>query len=120
MGTPIVHFEIRSTDPEAGQQFYGELFGWGFTAAPPEHVEGYAYIDAKSDRSTIHGGISTPQGGESMVTVYAEVDDIRATLSQAIDLGATIVQEPYDVPGVTIALFADPQGNVVGVAQPRR
>lgn len=54
-----------------------------------------------------------------MVTVYAEVEDIEGTLAKAVELGATIVSEPYDVPGVTIALVADPQGNVVGVAQPR-
>ena len=28
MGNPIVHFEIRSDDPDATRAFYGELFGW--------------------------------------------------------------------------------------------
>jgi predicted enzyme related to lactoylglutathione lyase len=120
MGNPIVHFEIRSTDPVAGRVFYGELFGWAFNDAPPGHVDGYGYIDSQNDRTTIHGGMSSLQGGNPMVTVYAEVDDIHAALAKAVELGATIVQEPYDVPNVTIGLFADPQGNVVGVAQPRR
>lgn len=119
MGNPIVHFEIRTQDPAAGRDFYSELFGWNFIDAPPEHVDDYAYIDSMTDRATIHGGISTPQGGKQMVTVYAEVDDIHTALRKAIELGAKIVQEPYDVPGVTIALFDDPQGNTVGVAQPR-
>jgi predicted enzyme related to lactoylglutathione lyase len=119
MGNPVVHFEIRTSDPSAGQAFYRDLFGWAFIEAPPEHVDGYTYIDSQSDRATIHGGLSPPQGGQPMVTVYAEVEDIEASLAKAIELGATIVSEPYEVPGVTIALFADPQGNVVGVAQPR-
>jgi predicted enzyme related to lactoylglutathione lyase len=120
MGDPIVHFEIRSSDPEAGREFYHDLFGWTFTEAPPEHVEGYTYIDSQNERATIHGGMSSTQGGAPMVTVYAEVEDIEASLAKAVSLGGTIVQEPTQVPGVTIGLFADPQGNVVGIAQPRR
>ena len=120
MGNPIVHFEIRSSDPEAGRQFYRSLFGWNFIEAPPEHVDGYTYIDSESERATIHGGLSGQQNGQPMVTVYAEVDDLKASLAKATSLGASIVQEPTVVPGVTIALIADPQGNVVGIAQPRR
>ena len=26
MGSPVVHFEIRSTDPDASRAFYGKLF----------------------------------------------------------------------------------------------
>lgn len=120
MGDPIVHFEIRSSDAEAGRNFYRELFGWAFIEAPPEHVDGYTYIDSQTDRATIHGGLSSPQGGEPLVTVYAEVDDIEASLAKVVSLGGTVVQSPTEVPGVTIGLFADPEGNVVGVAQPRR
>lgn len=120
MGDPIVHFEIRTADPTAGREFYGELFGWQFADAPDDHVDGYAYIDSGSDRATVHGGISPLQGGDSTVVVYAEVDDINGSLARALALGATVVQEPYDVPGVTIALLADPQGNTIGIAQPRR
>ncbi len=119
MGNPIVHFEIRSADPTAGQEFYRQLFGWSFSNAPTDHVDGYAYIDSQTDRATIHGGMSPLQGGDPTVVVYAEVDDIDTTLAKAVDLGATVTQGPYEVPGVTIALIADPQGAVVGVAQPR-
>lgn len=55
----------------------------------------------------------------SGVLTYAEVEDLTASLAKAVDLGATVVQAPYEVPGATIALFADPQGNVFGIAQPR-
>jgi len=120
MGDPIVHFEIRSSDPEAGREFYRNLFGWTFNEAPPGHVEGYTYIDSQSERATIHGGMSSVQGGAPTVTVYAEVSDIKASLAKAVSLGGTVVQEATDVPGVTIGLITDPQGNVIGVAQPRR
>src|ERR1700750_3085821 len=30
MASPVVHFEIRSADPDASRAFYGQLFGWTF------------------------------------------------------------------------------------------
>jgi predicted enzyme related to lactoylglutathione lyase len=51
-----------------------------------------------------------------MVTVFAGVQDVAATLERAVALGGRIVQPSTTVPGVTFGLFADPQGNVVGVA----
>lgn len=52
--------------------------------------------------------------------VYAEVQDLEDSLSRAEALGATIQQPPYEVPGVTIAVVSDPQGNLFGLAQPQR
>ena len=60
MGNPIVHFEIRSTDPDASRAFYGELFGWSY---PPGGFPGYTYVDSGVPAGTIPGGISPTQGG---------------------------------------------------------
>ena len=113
MGNPVVHFEIRSEDPDATRAFYGELFGWSY---PPGGIDGYTYVDSGVPAGTIPGGISPTQGGSQMVTVYAGVENVDAALEQAVKLGATIVQPATKVPGVTFGLFSDPQGNVVGVA----
>ena len=113
MGNPIVHFEIRSADPNATRAFYGELFGWDY---PDGGVPDYTYVDSGVPTGTIPGGISPLQGGKPMVTVYAGVADVTAALAKAVALGGTIVQPATSVPGVTFGLFADPQGFVVGVA----
>ena len=113
MGNPIVHFEIRSTDPNATRAFYGTLFGWTY---PEGGMPGYTYVDSGVPTGTIPGGISPTQGGAPLVTVFAGVDDVQATLDRAVALGATIVQPTMKVPGVTFALFADPQGHVLGLA----
>ena len=42
MGNPVVHFEIRSADPDAARAFYGELFGWSY---PDGGIPGYTYVD---------------------------------------------------------------------------
>src|SRR5262245_16569352 len=40
MASPVVHFEIRSADPDASRTFYGQLFGWTF---PDGGIPGYSY-----------------------------------------------------------------------------
>ena len=117
MGNPIVHFEIRSGDPDATRAFYADLFGWSYA---PGGIADYTYVDSGVPAGTIPGGISPTQGGKPMVTVFAGVPDVGAALDRAVALGATIVQPATKVPGVTFGLFADPQGHVVGVASDDR
>lgn len=113
MGSPVVHFEIRSVDPDATRAFYGELFDWSF---PPGGIPGYTYVDSGVTEGTIPGGIGPTQGGTPLVTFFAGVADVKAALDKAVALGGTVVQPPTEVPGVTFGMFADPQGFVVGVA----
>ena len=113
MPHPIVHAEIRSTDPDATRAFFGPLFGWNF---PEGGVPGYTYIDSGVP-NTLPGGISPLQDGSPLVTFFVGVDDIDATLAEAVRLGGTVVQEVARVPGVAFALIADPAGQVVGLAQ---
>jgi uncharacterized protein len=42
MASPVVHFEIRSADPDATRAFYGKLFGWTY---PDGGMPGYTYVD---------------------------------------------------------------------------
>jgi len=113
MGNPIVHFEIRSVDPDATRAFYAELFGWTY---PAGGLPGYTYVDSGVPQGTIPGGISPLQSGEPVVTVFAGVADVTAASEKAVALGGTVVQPATRAPGVTFGLFADPQGHVVGVA----
>ena len=50
--------------------------------------------------------------------MYAAVPDIQASLDKAVSLGATMVMPVTTVmEGVTIALFTDPEGNIMGLTQ---
>jgi len=52
------------------------------------------------------------------VTLYVQVADLRASLDKSVVLGATIVAEPFDVPGgPTLAGISDPEGNPVMLVQ---
>jgi predicted enzyme related to lactoylglutathione lyase len=113
MPNPIVHAEIRSTDPDATRAFFGQLFGWTF---PEGAIPGYSYVDSGVP-DALPAGISPLQGGGPLVTFFVGVDDIDATVAEATRLGGRVVQEPARVPGVAFALIADPAGQVVGLAQ---
>ena len=66
------------------------------------------------DGEGIGGGIGA--GEATSVTFYVEVDDPAEALKKIESLGGRIVQDVTVIPGmVTLAQFADPEGNVVGV-----
>lgn len=50
------------------------------------------------------------------MTFYIEVDDIEGYLDRAVAAGAEVIVPVTSIPGaVTMALFADPAGAVVGI-----
>jgi predicted enzyme related to lactoylglutathione lyase len=112
MPHPVVHAEIRSSDPDATRQFLAKLFDWTYSDGA---FPGYTFVASGAE-----GGpptaISPLQGAGDQVLFFVGVDDVGAALSQAEALGATIVQPAQNVPGVSFGVFADPQGHQIGVA----
>lgn len=109
---PVVHWEIEARDPEAQRAFYAELFNWDIS-------DGFIM--------NIAPGLGGPEPGpgghlrksdRSGVTLYVQVRDLRASLDNATGLGATVVAEPFDVPGgPTLAGITDPEGNPLMLVQ---
>jgi len=95
MPSPVVHFEIRSSDPDATRSFFGKLFGWTF---PEGGIPGYSYVDTGVE-GAIPGGISPLQGGAPVVTFFVGVQDVAATLDAAVAQGGKIIQPATSVPG---------------------
>lgn len=98
-------------DPAALQGFFAELFDWEVNADNPMN---YGMVTPQEGKG-IGGGISGGMGS-SYVTFYVEVDDLQATLDKAVALGGSVVMPVTEVPGVTFAQFATPEGHVIGVA----
>jgi len=66
--------------------------------------------------SGIAGGIGQEPEGKARVTNYVQVPDLQATLDRAVAMGGKVVMPPMEIPGVvTMAQFADPDGNLMGL-----
>ena len=114
MGNAVVHFEVGAADDGPLAAFYGELFGWGLQGMPGG---GYTMIDTRGGHG-INGGIGRSQTGQPWSTFYVETDDLQATLDKANLFGGTTVMPVIDFGGaVTIAMFNDPDGLLVGLVQ---
>ena len=115
MGQPIVHFEIMGKNAISLQKFYAELFSWKVGQAIPD-MGFYGLVDGGS--RGLAGGIGQEPDGARRVTVYVQVPDLQATLDQAVAMGGTVATPPMEIPGVvTMAQFADPDGNVIGLVK---
>ena len=112
MADPVVHFEVTGKDGAALAAFYEQLFGW-----KTQGMADMPYWLVEKEGAGIGGGIGQAQdGGPGHVTFYVAVDDPQAALDEAEKLGGKTVLPVMSIPGmVTLALFADPEGHVVGV-----
>ena len=123
MGQPVIHFEIVGKDGPKLREYYGQLFGWEFgdPIGPTNYAVTPRVGNTNAEGAGIGGGVGTgPEGYEGHVTFYVEVPDVEATLAQAEQLGGQRMMGPDEVPGVgiTIGLFSDIEGRVVGVVSP--
>lgn len=116
MGHPVVHFEINARDAKAAQRFYQDLFGWGIDTNNPMD---YGMIDTRAQGRGISGGIGASQEARSWLTFYVDTPDPASTLAKAERLGARTLMPPTEMGVVTVALFADPEGNVIGLTKSR-
>jgi len=114
VGNAVVHFEVGAADDGPLVAFYGGLFGWGLQGFSGG---GYTMIDTRGGAG-INGGIGKSQTGEPWSAFYVETDDLQATLDKANSLGGTTVMPVTDFGGaVTIAMFNDPDGLLVGLVR---
>jgi predicted enzyme related to lactoylglutathione lyase len=113
MGRPVVHFEIGCRDRSKTGDFYSKLFGWQITAAGPA-----SNIQTGSPQGI--GGHITSLGHEPehYTIFYVDVEDVRAALDKAIELGGKALVGPITIPAGTFAWFADPDGNTIGLLKP--
>jgi predicted enzyme related to lactoylglutathione lyase len=109
----VTHFEINGRDGKRLRDFYGALFGWKIDASNPMQ-----YGLVSPEQAGIGGGISHESPAAPLVTIYVEVADLAGALQKAGSLGGRTMLEPTQVPGgPEIAMFADPEGNAIGLVR---
>lgn len=114
MGNPFVHVELQTTDLAKAKAFYGQLLDWRL-----EEFEGGAYTLIHVGEGVGGGMMQVPAPHiPSNWQAYIAVDDVAATTQRAKDLGATVLCDKTEVPGMGwFSVIRDPTGAVVAFWQ---
>jgi predicted enzyme related to lactoylglutathione lyase len=99
---------IGSAQPKALAEFYEKVLG-----KPADWAESGWYgwqVGSTSfgvgEHSEVKGKAKEPQ----RVIINFETDEVKAEFKRIKGLGAQVVKEPYEMEGMWIATFADPDG----------
>jgi uncharacterized protein len=111
MGAQVIHVEVTGKDGAKLQQFFKDVFGWSLETNNPGGYGMYRQGDG------LTGGIGAAgEGQPGGVTFYVHTDDPKGTLAKAEAAGGRVLMPLTEVaPETTIALFADPEGHVIGI-----
>ena len=117
MANPFVHVELMTNDVEASKSFYKSIFDWK-TEDMPEL--GYTMIEV--GEGTGGGMLKNPMPGAPPSWLpYVHVSDVGATTKRAQELGAKVIKERTEVPGMGFfSILADPQGAVFALWEMKR
>ncbi len=113
MTNDVNYFEIGSPDPDASKAFYGALFGWA--VGEPSMPARYSMVNEGQ------GGLwdTSEMGAANWAIFYVQVEDVRAAIDRAQQLGAAVVVPFIDNGGIEFAHLTDPQGNRFGIWRPK-
>ena len=110
MPNPFVHVELNTTDVDKSKTFYGKLFDWKLEDIPM--ADGTTYTMIGVGEGTAGGILKNPMpSAPSMWLAYVGVDDVRAATAKAKSLGATIIRDVTEIPGLgSFSIIMDPTG----------
>ena len=117
-------YELMTTDPAAGLDFYASLTGWTHQLYPkPEGAEDWPdYYVWMNGEEPMAGCMLLPDdakenGAPTHWMGYIHCDDVAATAAQAVELGATEVHA-MEMPGVgKFSIISDPSGAMISFFQ---
>ncbi|KAI9135336.1 VOC family protein [Acaryochloris sp. CCMEE 5410] len=109
--------ELMTTDTDAAQTFYAQLFGWEMQDQP---MPGMMYTVLQSNGKEVGGGLmpipDEAAGCPPTWGIYVTVDDVDATAKTTTELGGTVMRLPTDIPNVgRFAIIQDPQGAMLSI-----
>lgn len=119
MANPFVHIELNTTDVAKAKSFYGKLFDWQLEDMP---MTDGTYTMIKVGEGTGGGLMKHPiAGAPSAWLAYVLVDDIKAATGKAKSLGAAILKDVTEIPGMGwFSVIADPTGAALGIWQTKK
>jgi predicted enzyme related to lactoylglutathione lyase len=117
MANAFCHVELNTADLGKAKEFYGALFAWELRDV--EMGGGMQYTLIGVGEGTGGGMMTHPMpGAPSMWLPYVLVPDVAEATAKARSLGATIIRDVTEIPGVGIfSIFTDPTGATLALWQ---
>ncbi len=117
MANPFVHVELLTNDVARAKEFYSGLLDWKL-----EDVPNMDYTMINVGEGTGGGMMKHPMpGAPSNWMPYVLVDDVAASTEKAKSLGARIIKEVTEIPGIGwFSTFIDPTGAALSLWQMKR
>lgn len=113
--------DLATTDQAAARAFYGELLGWSFMEVPTDMDAGSTYSLATIDAMQVAAIRPLPPERAGMPPhwlSYVSVTSADDAAERAVDLGGTVLMEPFDVMTAgRMTVLQDPAGAVVSAWQ---
>lgn len=107
---------LGTSQPKVMGEFYEKVL-----ARPADMVEDNAYswkvgglYFTLGEHSEVQGKAKEPQRH----LINFETSQVKEEFERIKDLGAEVIKEPYDIQGMWIATFADPDGNYFQLMSP--
>lgn len=117
MPNPFVHIELHADDVKQAKKFYGGLLDWKLEDMQMGPMT-YTTIGVGEGTG---GGMTKKQAGQPAQWLpYIQVRDLGATTKKAAKLGAKVLTDSTEVPGMGhYAVIQDPTGATVGLWEPK-
>lgn len=109
----VSYLHIPCGDPRLAAAFYTAVFDWNIRdpeSASPAFQDGTGHVIG-------HFVDDQPVAGDAGVRPYVYVEDVAATVERILANGGELVKTPFAEGDLTVAVFRDPAGNVLGVWQ---
>jgi predicted enzyme related to lactoylglutathione lyase len=108
----ISYLRIPAADPQRAAAFYQAVFGWKVDSdrEDPSFEDGTGHVIGH-----IHSDMEV--SGEAGIRPYVYVESVPGTLERITENGGEVVTPPYPEGDLSVAVFRDPAGNVLGLWQ---
>ena len=117
MGNPFVHIELTTDNVGKAKSFYKSLFDWKLKDVPMGGGQTYTMVDVGNGTG---GGMFQMAGAPVAWIPYVAVSDVARATAKAKSLGATILKDKSEVPGMGwFSIFQDPTGAIIAVWEPK-
>ena len=108
----ISFLSIPSADFAKSAEFYHAVFGWKVQVRP-----GHASFEDGTGHVIGHWESEFSVVGQGGIVPFVYVDRLKPVIERIDANGGQIVKPPYPEGDLTVALFRDPMGNVLGIWQ---